>query len=74
MPFSPSDFEWWMWALFAVGALIACGIFALIASAFDEKNEGGATALFGFFAVVAGIGAFGCGVIALIRFIKWVWG
>jgi hypothetical protein len=74
MPFSPSDFEWWMWALFAIGALVAVLVFSLIAVAFDNKNEGGATALFGFFAVIAGIGAAGCAVIALIRFIKWVWG
>lgn len=73
MPFSPSDFEWWMWVLFAVGAAVVCLICIGIANVFDTKNDG-AKGLFAFFAVIAGFGTVGCGVIALIRFVKWVWG
>jgi hypothetical protein len=71
MPFSPSDFEWWMWALLAIGALVVCGVCRMISVVLEEKNQGGAAALFGFFSAVAGIGG---AVIALIRLIKWVWG
>lgn len=73
MPFSPSDFEWWVWALFTVGAVVACAVCALIAAAADGKNVG-VKGLFGFFAATSGLCAFGCGVITVIRFVKWVWG
>ena len=63
-----------MWALFAIGAAVVCGVCYMISAAFDGKNKGGATALFAFLGAVAGVGAIGSGVIALIRFIKWVWG
>jgi hypothetical protein len=56
-----------------VGAAAVCSVCVLIAYAFEPKIEG-AKGLFVFFAVTAGLGTFGCGVIALIRFVKWVWG
>jgi hypothetical protein len=59
-----------MWALFAVGALAACGVCYLFAVASDDKKG---TQFFGFLAFVAGIGGLGCAAIALIRFVKWVW-
>ena len=70
MPFSPSDYEWWMWALFALGAGFVCGIFWLMAVLADGKKAGVA----GLCSFVAGVGAIGCAAIAVIRFVKWVWG
>jgi hypothetical protein len=73
MPFSPSDFEWWMWLLFAVGAAVVCVVLLLIAAGIDEKNEG-AKFFFGLLAFLVGVAGAGCILIALIRFVKWVWG
>jgi len=73
MPFSPSDFEWWMWALFAVGAFVVSGVCYLITIAYADKNWK-VSVLFGFMTFVVGVPGIGCAVIALIRFIKWVWG
>ena len=73
MPFSPSDFEWWMWALFALAALVVGGICYLITIVSSEKNTG-VSVFFGFLTFVVGVAGTGCAVIALIRFVKWVWG
>jgi hypothetical protein len=74
MPFSPSDFEWWMWLLFAVGAIVVCSICVAVASWGDEHNEGITTFVFGVCAFVAGLAGAGCFLIALVRFAKWAWG
>jgi len=73
MPFSPSDFEWWMWALFALGAFVVAGICCLITIGSADKNTGVAI-FFGFVTFLVGVAGIGCALIALIRFVKWVWG
>ena len=73
MPFSPSDFEWWVWLLFAVGAAVAFGVCLLITIGIDEKNFG-AKFLFGVLTFLVGVAGAGCILITLIRFVKWVWG
>ena len=70
MPFSPSEFEWWMWLLFSVGAGIVCIICALIGS---RRNNETAEATFGVLAFLAGLTAGVCLLVAVIRFVKWVW-
>ena len=76
MPFSPSDFEWWAWLLFAIGAAIVGSICWWIAVACFSKAKvqvfGGL--LSGLIGFVAGLTAFGCFVIGVVRFVKWVWG
>jgi hypothetical protein len=71
MPISPSDLPWWGW--FLVG--LACGLIALIIWIFGESSRvhDGDRWIFQFPAVVAGIAMFVCGLIGVIRFIKWVW-
>jgi hypothetical protein len=73
MPFSPSDFEWWMWALFAAGAFVVAFVFYLITVACADKRTG-ISILFGFMTFAVGIAGIGCAAVALIRFVKWVWG
>lgn len=74
MPFSPSDFEWWAWLLFGVGAGVGCIIcvFATSACAEDDKLAGALGC--GFIAFVFGVAGVGCFFIGVIRFVKWVWG
>jgi len=60
-----------MWALFAAGAAFVCIVCWIIAV--SSENDG-VKLLAGFVAVVAGLGTVGSAVIALIRFVKWVWG
>jgi hypothetical protein len=73
MPFSPSDFEWWVWLLIAVGVSVVWGICFLITVAIDEKNTG-AKLFVGFLTFLVGLAGAGCLLIALIRFVKWAWG
>jgi hypothetical protein len=73
MPFSPSDFEWWMWLLFAVGAAVVFLISFLITSACSNNNRGFLTFLFSLVTFAAGLSALGCILIAIIRFAKWAW-
>jgi hypothetical protein len=72
MPFSPSDFEWWMWLLFGVGAYVVSGICYLITVAVDEKNWS-LKIFFGLITFAIGLGGTACFLVALIRFVKWVW-
>ena len=69
MPFSPSDFEWWMWALFAAGFLLVCIVCCFVA---DASKHSAVAVLFGLMAVVLGVGFFGCAVVALVLFAKWL--
>ena len=62
-----------MWALFAAGAFVVAFVCYLIMVAFADKNRGIAI-LFGFMTVVVGLCGMGCVAVALIRFVKWVWG
>jgi hypothetical protein len=64
MPFSPSDFEWWMWALFAAVFLLVCFVCCLIADGIKNPVVAG---FFWLLAFVLALGFFGCGVIALKR-------
>jgi len=73
MPFSPSDFEWWVWLLFAAGAAVAFGVCLLITVGINEKNFG-AKVLFGVLTFLLGLTSTACVLITLIRFVKWVWG
>lgn len=72
MPFSPSDFAWWVWILFGAGAALVWGVCFLITVGIDEKN-GGAKFFFGLVTFVVGLAGAACILIALIRFVKWVW-
>jgi hypothetical protein len=73
MPFSPSDFEWWMWLLFMAGAGVACAISYAIAIATANNNNWKVSIPFGLLAFAAGVVGAGCFLIAVIRFVKWVW-
>lgn len=73
MPFSPSDFEWWMWLLFMAGAAVICGICYAIAHATADDNNWKVSVPFGLLAFVVGLVGTGCFFIAVIRFVKWVW-
>ena len=70
MPFSPSDFEWWQWFLFGIGAFLIC----LVMLAFMEKaKNGGAGCLLITVGIVTGLGGTLCWIIGIIRLIKWIW-
>ena len=64
MPFSPSDFQWWVWLI--------CGVIGLIAAytATDAADLEPGWWLVAIPAWLVGIGCIGLGV---IRFIKWAW-
>lgn len=74
MPFSPSDYEWWMWLLFALGAAVVLGICGAIAVKLHDEDHSISAIVFGLPAIVAGVAGVGCLLIAIIRFVKWVWG
>jgi hypothetical protein len=77
MPFSPSDFEWWVWLLFAVGAAVVsgvCGLFAAGAADADSKLGSIMAFLFGAVSFIAGLAGFGCFLLGIVRFAKWAWG
>jgi hypothetical protein len=70
MPFSPSDLEWWQWALCGVGAVALCAIFYGIAlAAKDDDNKGCAISV----VFLVGLAAIPIWIIALVRFVKWIW-
>jgi hypothetical protein len=73
VPFSPSDFAWWMWLLFAVGALVISAFSWLIA-----VNDEPETKLFripcGILAAIVSLTGTLALLIGIIRFVKWVWG
>ena len=70
MPFSPSDLEWWMWLLIALGCGAVC-LFSIRAANFTHNRD---TETLGTIAAfISGLGALGFGIIGLIRFVKWVW-
>jgi hypothetical protein len=72
MPFSPSDFEWYIWLLFA---LLAGLVFAGVLFLADIMRDDGLTKLVGsVVAVVVAVSGIGCFLIALVRFAKWAWG
>jgi hypothetical protein len=74
MPFSPSDFAWWVWLVFAIGAAVVCVVCLLIASEVEENYGTVTMYFFGLLAFLAGVAGAGCLLITLIRFVKWVWG
>ena len=73
MPFSPSDFAWWLWLLFAVGAGVVTAICGGIASVAADDDGGFIVFVFGAAAFIAGLGSVGCILIGAILFVKWVW-
>lgn len=63
--------------LCGVGAAIACAILVALAdkaSKTKEKFWHGFAVLFGLPAFVCGLAAFLSIIVAIIRFVKWVWG
>jgi uncharacterized integral membrane protein len=62
MPFSPSEFDWWIWALFAAGFLLICLVCCFLA---DESKNPVISGFFWLMAFVLVVGFFGCAVIAL---------
>ncbi len=70
MPFSPSDFAWWVWLLFAAGAAVVCFVCYLIIQKWED-NVVYVPSIVVFFAA-CGVGGI-CLLIAVIRFVKWVW-
>ena len=70
MPFSPSDFAWWVWLLFGIGAGAVAGVcylFAVVALKWSVKI------FFSLLALVIGLVSAGYILITLVRFVKWVW-
>lgn len=67
MPFSPSDLPWWGWLLCAGGAGLVCFFSATYAS----SEKGGC--LSGVIAFISGFAGLICGVIGIVRFVKWIW-
>jgi hypothetical protein len=67
MPFSPSDLAWWQWLLCAVGAALSGVFFTWLA---EDKDGGWFARLIGILGFLA---ALLCGIIGLVRFIKWIW-
>jgi hypothetical protein len=73
MPFSPSDFVWWMWLLFAVGAVALCiGTIAAGSTADSRGDRFGAWVAIAI-ALASGIVGIGCLIIGIVRFVKWAW-
>jgi ABC-type branched-subunit amino acid transport system permease subunit len=66
---SPSDIPWWGWFLCALGAGLVSFLIALFSSTREKKFYFSIVMyfIFGFTAAV-------CGIIGIIRFVKWVWG
>ncbi len=73
MPFSPSDFAWWVWLLCGVVAAVVCWFFVLLTTTYADTNKSGTAIAFGLVAFVFGLAGAGCFLIALVRFVKWVW-
>jgi hypothetical protein len=65
-PISPSDLPWWGWLFCAVGA----GIIGVIAVLINETYDNFATVTL---IVVSWIAAAILLLVAIIRFVKWVW-
>ena len=74
MPFNPSDFAWWVWLLFVLGAAVVLFIAAFIAASADDDNLPILSYPFGFLAIINALVVLGCLLIAVVRFVKWVWG
>jgi len=66
---SPSDLPWWGWLLCAFGAGLVALLIALFSSTREKKVYFGIVmyCVFGMFAVA-------CGIMGIIRFVKWVRG
>jgi tellurite resistance protein TehA-like permease len=66
---SPSNLPWWGWFLCAFGAGLVALLIALFSSTREKKF---------YFSIVMyyvfGITAVVCGIIGIIRFVRWVWG
>ena len=66
---SPSDIPWWGWLLCSIGAGLVALLIALVSSTREKKF---------YFSIVMyyvfGISAVVCGIIGIIRFVKWAWG
>ncbi len=69
MPFSPSDFAWWVWLLFGAGAWL---VFAISMVTFEDAK--GLKIPCGVLAAIAALAGVLSGLIGIIRFVKWVWG
>jgi hypothetical protein len=69
MPFSPSDFQWWVWLLFALGADVVC----IVSGALFSKDESFEIPC-GVLAAAAALTAALSFLIGIIRFVKWAWG
>jgi hypothetical protein len=70
MPFSPSDLPWWGWLLCSLGAWVVY----VIAHAFTEDVKGAGGCLAIPIALISGLAGLITGAMAVIRFVKWVWG
>ena len=64
---SPSDLAWWGWLLCGMAAAFV----AIRAWNSFENGKGESFPL--LLAVVSGIASVICGLIGIIRFVKWVW-
>jgi hypothetical protein len=70
---SPADLPWWGWLLCGGGAAIIALFVGMISSVQSDKKGGGGCFLY-LVAAVFGLAAAGCGLVGIIRFVKWVWG
>jgi hypothetical protein len=62
-----------MWLLFALGAIVGCGVCGGIASVAGDNDHGFIMFVFGIVAVAAGLAGLGCFAVGVILFVKWVW-
>jgi hypothetical protein len=70
---SPSDFEWWIWLLIAVGAGVCFIIALVITAAANDRDLWIVSIPFGLVALVCALGALACLFIGIVRFAKWAW-
>jgi len=68
---NPSTFPWWEWLFIALGAWVFCGMCYLVYDYNSDRNKSVVVSASLSFAsgLIAGI----CSIIAIIRFVKWVW-
>lgn len=66
---TPADLPWWTWLLIALGSGL---VYAISRAMFEERTKRGVgfSGPIAFISAVAGILS---GVVAVIRFVKWVW-
>jgi hypothetical protein len=71
MPFSPSNFEWYVWLGFAIIAAIVCGFSWKFITQTTDATTGGGWVIVLLISGLVGISSL---LIGIIRFVKRAWG